>query len=357
MALTQLGQALGAGAPFCVGAADPIDLDVDAGSFLTLTGGSTGAPKVIRRTQASWIASFEVNAELFAWQADTRVATLGALSHSLSLYAVAESLYLGLNMHALCDLSPGAQYATLARERIRVLYATPTQLRLLTKGAAKTALHDLRHILCGGGALDEATQAEILGCCPNATLHQFYGAAETSFVTLTDAQTPAGSVGRAYPGVEIDLRQGQVWVRSPYLFEGYACARATRPNDGFITAGELGRMDDNGYLWLLGRQNRQVQIADQSVSPEAVEQHIQAHFRVTGCAVIPVADGLRGTRLVAILNTQATSILAEEIQRHCRAAFGPLIAPRRVLFKTDWPLLPSGKTDLNALAKWAEAQT
>ena len=98
-----------------------------------------------------------------------------------------------------------------------------------------------------------------------------------------------------------------------------------------------------------------VQIADQMVFPEAVETVIAAHTRLP-CAVLPREDALRGQHLVAVVETAAKELSAEEIIANCRAALGTLAAPRRVFFNSDLPLLPSGKIDLNALSNWLEGQ-
>ncbi|MEX3316493.1 AMP-binding protein [Sulfitobacter sp. PS-8MA] len=363
-ALSALGTAIAQRAPFCLSDRPlPPELTCPPGAFLTLTGGASGQPKAVRRSQASWIASFEVNAARFALRRADRVAVLGQLSHSLSLYAVLEALHLGLDAHVLADQSPRAQAARIAEMSATLIYATPTQLRLLARGA-RAPLASLRLVLCGGGALDAVTRSAVQALCPNAALHVFYGAAETSFITLADADTPEGSVGRPYPGVELRLLDeigqptagiGEIWVRSPYLFQGYALGDSvdTRWRDGFVSVGEMGKRDADGHLWIMGRRQRMVQIADQLVFPEAVEAVITARMGAA-CAVLPRVDALRGHHLIAVVEGDDTR--AEEIIDLCRAEFGRLIAPRRVYPIAALPLLPSGKTDLRALADWVEEQ-
>ena len=224
-ALTALTTAISQQAPFCLSDRPlPDDIACPPGAFLTLTGGASGQPKAVRRSQTSWIASFDVNAYRFALSSGDSVAVLGHLSHSLSLYAVLEALHLGLDAHVLADQSPRRQSVCVAEAGATILYATPTQLRLRARGAA-APLPSLRLVLCGGGALDAATRAVVKGLCPEAAVHVFYGAAETSFITLADAHTPEGSVGRPYPGVNLRLLDragrptsdvGEIWVRSPY---------------------------------------------------------------------------------------------------------------------------------------------
>ena len=356
--LTALGGALDAGDPFYVATHPLPDVTAKTGEFLTLTGGSTGTPKAICRTQASWRASFAVNQRLFDWQAGRAVATLGHPVHSLALYAIAEALHLGRDAHVLADFTAPKARAHLAEQQVETLYATPAQLWLLAHGRAPETLPDLRDILCGGGKLDSATQDAIVTLCPNAQVRHFYGAAETSFITLSDGQTPRGSVGRAYPDVSLKLRNSEVWVRSPYLCEGYANSdtQLRRDADGYVTVGELGEIDAQGHLWITGRADRQVQIADQSVSPEQVEEVIATLTDGQACAVVAVPDARRGARLVAAVHGAHDAGLAQQIKARCQSRFGPLIAPRQVVFLHDWPSLPSGKTDLAQVAQLVEDQ-
>ena len=344
-----------------------------------LTSGSTSQPRRIRRTQASWTASFAVNAS-FGIGPDARVAPLGRLIHSLSLYGAVEGLHLGADVHLLADLRPDRQRRALAQRQITHLYATPAQLRLLTEG--KDTLPDLRLILIGGSKLDPALRAALTALAPNAQIREFYGAAETSFITLADETTPDTSVGRPYPGVDLHLDPtGEVWVRSPYLFLDYAfhicpnipagckpepvarpsraearqeaCApalesipSATRWRDGWLSVGEIGSLE-NGFLTLKGRAGRMVTVADQNVFPEEIEALLHTLPGVIRAAVLPVPDTKRGHSLIAVLQgdpAQEAAILSA-----LRRTLGRLKSPKSLVWREDWPMLSSGKTDFRAL--------
>ena len=121
-----------AGRSFRIGAVDqPAPPDSDPPAFETLTSGTSGTPRRIRRSQSSWTASFAVNGQLFGIGPGARVAVLGRLSHSLALYAGFEGLHLGAAVHLMDRLRPDRQRRALADLRITQLYATPAQLRLL----------------------------------------------------------------------------------------------------------------------------------------------------------------------------------------------------------------------------------
>lgn len=337
-----LAQVIGLPA-FRIGATDqPAPVPADVPVFETLTSGSTGAPRRIVRTQASWTASFAVNAG-FGIGPGARVAVLGRLVQSLALYGAVEGLHLGAEVHLLDLLRPDRQRQALADRRITHLYASPAQLRLLGPGGCP----DLRLVMVGGSKLDPALRAAAMAMAPAAELREFYGAAEASFITLANAETPEGSVGQAYPGVKIAVDAGEIWVKSPYLFMGYASDPGTACwRDGWLSVGEMGRLDA-GYLYVHGRAGRMVTVADQNVFPEEIEGLLATIPGIQQAAVLPVADQKRGLVLVACVqgdrSVEAATLAA------LRAQLGPLKAPKRLIWMTDWPTLPSGKTDLAAL--------
>ncbi|WP_188671892.1 AMP-binding protein [Neptunicoccus cionae] len=306
-----------------------------AGHFFTLTGGSSGPPKVIRRSAASWGHSIKVLGERLGLGPDARVGVLGDLTYSLSLYAAVEALCCGAHLHFL-------PRAGLNARGITHLYATPTQLRLIRQTAP-----DVTHVISGGGPFDPATAAHVATVLPNARVWRFYGAAETSFVTLADSYTPANAVGAPFPGVEIEIRdpqgqpcqtgaEGLVWLRSPMVFTEYASGQSdsTRVENGWITVGEIGRLGRNGFLFLTGRQDRILTIADTSVSLDQLETGLIT-AGATAAAVLPVPDPLRGYILHGFVE-------------------GSVPCPPALKTLTSLPELPrlaSGKPDYRALER------
>ncbi|MCK0139459.1 AMP-binding protein [Aliiroseovarius sp. F47248L] len=332
--------------------------------LMVQSAGSTGAPKTIRRKPASWIASFEVTRHRFGVGPDAPYAVLGAMSHSLSLYAVLEALHIGCDLSVLTGLSPRMQARMLHDVGVQVLYATPTQLRMLA-GATETPNPSLRWLFCGGGTLDTQTHEQVGRLFPTATLHEFFGASETSFMTISDAATPAGSVGRTYPGVDMRIRDidgrdttgiGEIWVKSPYLFDGYDNGDSpdTRWDKDYLSIGEMGQLDGAGNLTVLGRKNRMVTVSDHNVFPEAVEAQMRAVPGINQCAAIPVPDPQRGHVIIGVLEGEQDATLAEHVLTRCRAALGVPATPRRIVFVERMPVLPAGKPDLVALARQLE---
>ncbi|MEM8570600.1 MAG: AMP-binding protein [Pseudomonadota bacterium] len=332
-------------------------------SFQCETSGSTGPAKRIRRSQASWLASIAVNAARFGIGPGMAVGILGRLHASLPLYGAVEALCLGADLHLMGGVRPDRQLALIRAGETALIWATPTQIRQFAASDPKEPCPSLRILLVGGGTFDAASMAKARNLFPNAEVTQFYGAAETSFIAMSDAQTPKGSVGRAYPGVEIEIRNGkgarlgagdvgEIWVKSPYLFLDYSVGNGvdTRRDGSYLTIGECGALDANGNLYLEGRRTRMVTIAECNVFLDQVEAAMLACAGVTQAAVLPLQDPLRGNVLIGFVQMQGDGSL-DVLRAECLAALGPRATPRAFIPIATWPELGSGKTDHDALRR------
>lgn len=324
------------------------DTQTDRGVFQCETGGTSGKPKRIRRTTESWLASIRVMFEKYTNSAES-YGILGNLGHSLAFYAAVEAQIIGNRCVSVVGRSPKEQAQQFASAGVDVIYATPTQMRLLSK--SQSVLKNVQVVFIGGGRLDPETRTQVQSLNPNAQILQFYGAAETSFITLAEPHHDAASVGMAFPGVEIDIQNtdsdgiGDVWVKSPYVFSGYAQGHApdTHWQDGWLTIGELGKIDDAGQLFLSGRKSRVFAVADKTIYPEDIEQYLNTQTEVIASAVFPVDDALRGARIYVALcsehidDNRIQGMLGELKER------GVMVDRWRIYGLDDWPMLMSGK--------------
>ena len=331
-----------------------------------VTSGSSGVPKIIRRSHRSWIASFEVNASLFDLSSGDTYAVFGSLSHSLSLYGVLEAVHIGADLCLLAGLRADRQLKALQKTPVTTLYVTPTQIEnLITVADQNLRIESVKRIFIGGGALSTLLADKCKSIFPAADLSPFYGASETSFITMANSQSPEGSVGTAYRDVEISIREatgqvtngiGEIWVRSPYLYIGYAdpVASDTGHQDGFVTVGEFGSLDQAGNLFIKGRKSRMVTIADQNVFPDEIEQFLMTHYTAGPVAVVAVPDDKRGHRLAVVVAGQAYHADLDRALQLCRKALGAHHTPKYTFFIKDLPQLVSGKLDYNAIYAWIE---
>ncbi|PIB26172.1 hypothetical protein BFP76_13170 [Amylibacter kogurei] len=290
--------------------------------FITFSGGTTGTPKAILRRTKSWIYSFERQ----GITTSDRVAVLGDLSHSLAFYGATEAANIGAQIAFLTPRSDLSKYD------INVIYATPTQLKLLCKHIETHP--NVTSIFIGGGALNATGHELITRHFPNAKIRVFYGAAETSFITISDANTPLGSVGKPYAGVTVQIRDGGIFVHSPMIGERYLSSdQIIAGSDGFVDVGELGHFDDAGNLFITGRRDRAVNIADQLVHLDDIERAILAIGSIEHVAVVALPDVLRGHQLACAIMGNGRVRGVKHLSARC------------IFTLNDWPILPSGKTD------------
>ena len=337
--------------------------------FYSSSGGSTGKPKLICRSCKSWLLSFTENVSFFALTEKKSYATLGDLSHSLTLYAALEALTTGADYYPLGGLRASQQLKHITQHRIQILYATPTQLRILTKSAdLESRLTAVRWVMIGGGWLDDETKKRVQKLCPSAELKEFYGASETSFVTISDPFTPLGSVGRSYKDVQIQILDaqenevkagniGEIWIKSPYLFSHYAEGekQQTRWHNGWLSIGEIGKLDTKGNLYLVGRKSRTFKIADQNIYPDEIEAVLCRHPDIGMASVVDLPDKMRGAIAVGVIATNSSEI-PQDMWNWCRQYLSPRSRPAKFFYLSaeEWPLLTSGKPDMKAIRTMVE---
>jgi fatty-acyl-CoA synthase len=238
--------------------------------------------------------------------------------------------------------------------------ATAADRVLAAPELARTDLSSLRFVRTTGSVLHRTTKEGILQkLTPH--LHNAYGTTDTGAVTVlepVDQLRKHGSVGRPLWGVEVrvvddDSRDlpagelGEVVVRGPLICDGYyrnpeATAQAFRA-DGFHT-GDLGRFDDEGYLFLVGRKKDMIKSGGISVFPEEIEELLNAHPAVLENAVIGVADPQWGEAVHAFVVLRPGAELAEaDVIAHCRAQLAHYKAPKGVTFLAALPRTENGK--------------
>ncbi len=340
--------------PFCVG----------------FTSGSTGMPKGFRRHHRSWTESFRAGDREFDIGANDVVLAPGTLTHSLFLYALAHGLDVGATVVLCRQFRPTAANRLIREHRATVIYGVPTQLEAMLDAADRACeepFAELRWILSSGAKWKARSAAALRTRFPAARFAEFYGASELSFTTVVkdDEAVPPDSVGRAFRDVVITIRDhagrllppgeaGLVFVESPFVFMEYACGASEPPRrvGDAITVGDVGRLDDRGFLHLVGRASRMIITSGKNVHPEEVERVLELHPAVDAAAVFGVSDRQRGERLVAMirLRAAAASIGRAELIRHARAALPLYKVPRKFALPRLWPTTRSGKADFAALA-------
>lgn len=191
---------------------------------------------------------------------------------------------------------------------------------------------------------------------------QGYGATETSpLLTMThlkDAPRKMGSAGKAAPraelkiigqdGKEVEVGQiGEIIARGPQIMKGYFKdpeATAKKIKDGWFHSGDLGRLDEDGYLYILGRADDMVISGGLNVYPSEVETVLLNHPKVQEVAAVGIPDAKRGQVIKAIVVLKpGEKATRREILSFCKERLGSFKMPRQLEFRDSLPKLSTGK--------------
>ena len=293
-----------------------------AGDLVSLrTSGTSGAARSVVRTTESWVSSFAPVASLTGLGPASRVWVPGPLSATMNLFAAVHAAAVGAT---LVDRPAGATHAHL----------TPTSLaRHLSP-----ALSGL-DVVVAGDRLSPALHERAVTA--GARVHHYYGAAELSFVAWGGHAEDL----RPFPGVEVAIRDGVVWARSPYLCTGYdgPPGPLRRDAEGFATVGDRAALQD-GRLAVHGRDDT-VTTGGATVATADVEAVLRA--AATGeVVVVGLPHPELGAVLAVVLTTPGDHpAVREAAARSLQGADRP-----RLWFQvTDLPLTAAGKVDRAAL--------
>ncbi|MBO9407773.1 AMP-binding protein [Shimia sp. R9_1] len=326
------------------------------------TSGTTSEPKAFARARHSWRASLDASRLAFALTEQSNTFAPGPLAHGITLYALAETLELGAAFHALPKFDLAAAHAAMAETR-RIV-AVPSLLGALCRG---TPLAQIMEITTAGAKLDPALLEKARAFFPRARVHEYYGASELGFVSLNthgrdSSSAPAHSVGRPFPHVELSLRQngqevaqgeaGTIFVRGDLAIDSYLWGGR---NSGFrregpwATVGDVGKLNNDGSLSLLGREGGMVITAGHNVYPQEIETALSEIPGLTAAVVLGVAHQSRGQELVAIVEGDTP---LEELRAQLAIRLPRYKLPRHFYRTQDWPLTSSGKPDRGRLLSW-----
>ena len=292
----------------------------------------------------------------------------GRFSHSLFLFGMVLGLWSGAGVVVQERFSAPRLMDTLRSGCTPCLVAVPSQLLMMLELAARRKLPTIeggRLILISGARWMRERTPELQTLFPKARIVEFYGASETSFMAWMDANAsaPPQAVGKPFSNVDIEIRQpqpplgtGQIFVRSPMLFMDYVGGTTDHTaaiRDGeWLSVRDMGYLDAQGYLCMVGRENRMVVTQGKNLFPEEVEAVLLSCPDLAYASVQGVADPIRGQQLVAVVcaKTPATPLSAAMLSKVCRAQLESYKIPKRFFICNDWPMTASGKTDHAALA-------
>lgn len=350
---------------------DPNDL-----AALIYTSGTTGEPKGAMLSHHNMAAGLRaVNAYLAVQSTDVVYAVL-PLSSSYGLYQLVLGLAVGARV--VLDRSfafPARSIALMAAERATVFAGVPTMFAWMatTPVLEQHDLASLRILTSAAAALPIEHANRVRERLPNAKLYVMYGQTECKRITYLDPDDlgrKPGSVGRGMPfqqhavvdetGVPVAPGEiGELVVRGPHVMRGYwrkpeATAHKLRPIAGsdepWLHTDDLFRLDEDGYLFFVGRRDDVLKVGGHKVSPREIEDVLCQMPAVREAAVVGMADDLWGQAARAhIVLRDGVTATEEDVIRFCKARLRPYMVPKSVVFEKDLPRTESGKVRKRSL--------
>ena len=328
------------------------------------TSGTTGTPKGAELSHGSLRRNAEIMASDLAELTPDDV-VLGALPlfHSFGqTCAMNAAVQAGSCLTLLPRFEPGRALEVMARDRVTVFEGVPTMYVALV-GQPERARFDLSALRRGvsGGA---PIPAEVLRAAEEAfgiTILEGYGLSETSPVASfnhPDRPRKATSIGTPIREVEMRVvdaddhelppgEVGEIVIRGHNLFKGYW----RRPQDtaeamrgGWFHTGDLARVDEDGYFFIVDRKKDMILRGGFNVYPREVEELLYAHPAVTEAAVVGIPDERLGEEVgAAVALRDGQEVDADELRAFLRPQLAPYKCPRRIWFVTALPKGPTGK--------------
>jgi fatty-acyl-CoA synthase len=299
------------------------------------TSGSTGQPKgVVLSHRANWLRAFQ---GVFRDEPE-RTICMFPLFH-MAAFTLALAAWQTRGEIIFTDSSAKAMLDAVDRRRANRLYGLPLiWRRLLEEDTKRWDLSSLVQLDTGTSATPVELLRAIRERFPKQSIRVYYGSTECGSATaLADADVleKPGSVGQASASVDIRLAaDGEICVRSPFLMDGYFDdpeATAAAFDDGWFRTGDLGSLDDDGYLSIVGRKKEILRTGGESVSPAEVEGVLRNAPGVAEVAVVGLPDPEWGEILcAAVVAQEGASICLAELQAHCEGRLAGFKKPRRL---------------------------
>ncbi len=297
------------------------------GSLVLFTSGSAGRPRGVVRTHESWRASVGPLTSLLGLTSDDVVWTPGPLSSSLSLYGAWHASTVGART-VLADEDPADA---------GVLHTVPSAFARLRRRTSAQTRAALRTVVLAGEPVTGTHRAE---CAAEGwAVREYYGAAELSFV----GWSADGGPWRPFPGVEVELRGGDLWARSPYLARGYldeGDGPLRTDAHGWATVGDRAVAVSDGYV-VRGRGAASISTGGHTVSAEEVESVLASVPGVRAVLVVGRPDAGLGEVVTALLVGDASANALRAVVQGLPAP----ARPRRWARVDDLPRTSSGKPD------------
>ncbi|OLP02410.1 AMP-dependent synthetase [Mycolicibacterium porcinum] len=321
--------------------------DPDGDALFVFSSGTTGLPKAVRHTHRGFAAAIDHWRDALGFTSADRMQIMTPPSHILGLLNIAMVLDTGawMRLHRRFDVDTMLRHIESDRITIEMAVA-PIALALASHpDLGRYDLSSLRYVMWCATPVTRSVAEDVAQRAGIRWLTA-YGTTELPVIACNPLDaTHIDTVGTPVSGVEVRIGpDGEIQVRSESVMAGYLPKEATAGAfcDGWYRTGDIGFLDDDGYLHITDRSKEMVKVRGFQVAPAEVEAVLHGHPAVSDCAVFGVTDAADGEAIVAAVTTSSEVSATELI-----ALIGDQLAsykrPSRVEFVTEIPRLPSGK--------------
>ena len=343
----------------------------DDDAILLYTGGTTGRSKGVRLTHRNVVSNGMQCGVEMGFRGDDIYLHVAPMFHSADLLGTGFTLLGGAHAY-LSQFTPANLLRALQDLKVSWLMMAPTMIMMILR-ELKPVDFDLRHLralVYGSAPMAPEWIRKAIDAFPGVAIAQGYGLTETSpILTYLDFaehkkaidsgdHTRLTAAGRPIVGVDMRIcdpegrevpvgRPGEVVVRAPNVTKGYLnlpeeTAAAIRA--GWLHTGDVGRVDEEGFMYLMDRKKDMVVTGGENVYSTEVEQALYQHPDVSECAVIGVPHARWGEALLAVIvPAPGRTLTAEALIAHCRGRIGGYKIPREILFVQELPKSAMGK--------------
>jgi fatty-acyl-CoA synthase len=342
-----------------------VEVTGDTVHRLMYTSGTTGRPKGVMLTHANLAWKNYAHITEFGFTAADVGLACGPLYHVGALDLITTTMIaVGATTIIHRTFDAAAVIAEIEQSRVTAVWMAPAMLRAVLDqpGITGRDLSSLRVIIAGGEKLPIPYIERLQKVFPAAWLADAYGLTETvsgdTFLDRESTQTKLGSVGRACLYLDLEIwdeaghpvapgERGEVVLRGPKVFAGYwrdPEATAAAFSGGWFHTGDIGVMDEDGYLYIVDRLKDMIVSGGENIASSEVERVLFEHADVVEVAVIGRPDERWGEVPVAFVVLRRGAIAtADQLIEHCRGQLAKFKVPRAVTFIDALPRNPSGK--------------
>ncbi|AMO63558.1 acyl-CoA synthetase [Mycolicibacterium phlei] len=330
-------------------------------SVIILTSGTTGTPKGANRSTPPTLAPIGGVLSHVPFKGGEVTSLPAPMFHALGFLHATIAMMLGNTLVLRRKFKPATVLADIEQHRVTGIVVVPVMLsRMLDYYdglEAKPDLSSLRIVFVSGSQLgaELATRAlDTLG----PVVYNLYGSTEIAFATIArpeDLKKNPATVGPVVKGVRVKIfddngnevptgQVGRIFVGNFFPFEGYTGGGGKQIIDGLMSSGDVGYFDENGLLYVSGRDDEMIVSGGENVFPAEVEDLISGHPEVIEATAIGVDDKEWGQRLRAfVVKAEGSDLTEDDIKKYVRDHLARYKVPREVIFVDELPRNPTGK--------------